>query len=266
MATDQRSVPLEQLRVADAHELFAEMRESCPMHWSSGIEEWPQEAGFWSIVRADDVHAISRDWETWSSEKGGFTAALTILPLELQQAMFIGMDPPKHDRLKTLFQKGFTPKRIAEHEPAIRAITTGVLDGLAGRETCDLVTDVAQPVVARVIGSFMGIPPEDDIVWAQLMATTLGAGDPDITPEGPQTVIEREVPEILRRCGELIAARRAVPTCPTAPCWGSPPCRHAQAPTACTRCRHRGRWSRWHRTWRYAARWRARWHCAPWRR
>ena len=220
MATDQRSVPLEQLRVADArhwqegppHELFAEMRESCPMHWSSGIEEWPQEAGFWSIVRADDVPALSRDWETWSSEKGGFTAALTILPLELQQAMFIGMDPPKHDRLKTLFQKGFTPKRIAEHEPAIRAITTGVLDGLAGRETCDLVTDVAQPVVARVIGSFMGIPPEDDIVWAQLMATTLGAGDPDITPEGPQTVIEREVPEIFRRCGELIAARRAVPT------------------------------------------------------
>ena len=67
-------------------------------------------------------------------------------------------------------------------------------------------------MVARVIGSFMGIPPEDDIVWAQLMATTLGAGDPDITPEGPQTVIEREVPEIFRRCGELIAARRAVPT------------------------------------------------------
>ena len=34
--------------------------------------------------------------------------------------MFIGMDPPKHDRLKALFQRGFTPKRIAEHEDAIR--------------------------------------------------------------------------------------------------------------------------------------------------
>ena len=33
-------------------------------------------------------------------------------------------DPPKHDRLKTLFQRGFTPRRIAEHEDAIRAITT----------------------------------------------------------------------------------------------------------------------------------------------
>ena len=33
------------------------------------------------------------------------------------------MDPPKHDRLKALFQRGFTPKRIADHEDAIRAIT-----------------------------------------------------------------------------------------------------------------------------------------------
>ena len=32
------------------------------------------------------------------------------------RAMFIGMDPPKHDRLKALFQRGFTPKRIADHE------------------------------------------------------------------------------------------------------------------------------------------------------
>ena len=88
------------------------------------------------------------------------------MPLELITAMFIGMDPPKHDRLKMLFQRGFTPKRIAEHEDEIRAITVNVLDGLAGRDECDLVTDVAQPVVSRVIGSFMGIPPEDDAIWA----------------------------------------------------------------------------------------------------
>ncbi len=134
------------------------------------------------------------------------------MPLELITSMFIGMDPPKHDRLKMLFQRGFTPKRIAEHEDAIRAITVNVLDGLAGRDECDLVTDVAQPVVSRVIGSFMGLPPEDDAIWADLMNKTLGAGDPDINPEGTQTVMERDVPEIFRRCSELIASRRANPT------------------------------------------------------
>jgi cholest-4-en-3-one 26-monooxygenase len=126
--------------------------------------------------------------------------------------MFIGMDPPKHDRLKALFQRGFTPKRIADHEDEIRAIAAAVFDRLEGRETADLVTDVAQPVVARVIGSFMGIPPEDDDVWARLMNTTLGAGDPDITPEGPEVVMQRDVPEIFRRCGELITERRERPT------------------------------------------------------
>jgi cytochrome P450 len=134
------------------------------------------------------------------------------MPLELIQAMFIGMDPPKHDRLKALFQRGFTPKRIADHEDEIRAITVGMFERLEGRDTCDLVTDVAQPVVSRVIGSFMGIPPEDDEVWARLMNSALGAGDPDITPEGTEVVMQRDVPEIFRRCNELIEERRARPT------------------------------------------------------
>ena len=133
------------------------------------------------------------------------------MPLELIQAMFIGMDPPKHDRLKALFQRGFTPKRIAEHEDAIREITIDVLDRLEGRETCDLVTDVAQPVVSRVIGSFMGIPPEDDDVWARLMNNTLGAGDRE-GPEGTELIMQEDVPEIFERCRKLIAERRENPT------------------------------------------------------
>jgi cholest-4-en-3-one 26-monooxygenase len=194
------------------YELFARLRSERPIHWTTHIPDFPREAGYWSVTTADDVYTVSRDWETYSSELGGITALTdSVLPLELTRAMFIGMDPPKHDRLKALFQKGFTPKRIAEHEDEIRAITIGVLDGLAGRETCDLVIDVAQPVVSRVIGSFMGIPPEDDAIWARLMNTTLGAGDPDVNPEGPETVMARDVPEIFERCRALIAERRTHP-------------------------------------------------------
>jgi cytochrome P450 len=194
------------------HELFKKMRAKCPVHWTSEITEYPEEDGYWSITRADDVREISLDWETYSSANGITALTNAIMPVELISAMFIGMDPPKHDRLKQLFQRGFTPKRIAEHEDAIRAITIGVLDRLDGRETCDLVTDVAQPVVSRVIGSFMGIPPEDDEIWARLMNNTLGAGDPDLNPEGVQSVMERDVPEIFARCGQLIAERRERPT------------------------------------------------------
>src|SRR6516162_7840208 len=163
-------------------EAFKRMRGECPIHWTDSFEDFPEEAGFWSVTTADDIHSVSRDWQAYSSERGGVVAAAAGFPIELARAMFIGMDPPKHDRIKALFQAGFTPKRIAAHEDAIRAIVLDVLEPLQGREECELVNDVAQPVVSRVIGSFMGIPKEDDTVWANLMNATLGAGDIDLNP------------------------------------------------------------------------------------
>jgi cytochrome P450 len=194
------------------HELFREMRGQCPIHWTKGVTEFPKAPGFWSVTTADDIHTVSRDWKTYSSERDGVTAVSVIFPLELVQAMFIGMDPPKHDRLKALFQAGFTPKRIADHEDEIRTIVVNVLDRLEGRDGCELVNEVAQPVVSRVIGSFMGIPEEDDAVWANLMNSALGAGDRTYDQAGAAAIVERDVPEIFERCGKLIAERRERPT------------------------------------------------------
>jgi cytochrome P450 len=195
-------------------ELFKRMRSECPVHWTSEVSELPQAKGFWSVTRADDVHAVSRDWETYSSERGGVVVIDEVFPLELAQAMFIGMDPPKHDRLKALFQAGFTPKRIAAHEDEIRKIVTGVLDRLEGRESCDLVTEVAQPAVSRVIGSFMGIPEEDDAAWAELMNMALAANDPDYSPsvDDVEETIQAAIQQVFARCGAMIAERRENPT------------------------------------------------------
>ncbi|HEY4810589.1 MAG TPA: cytochrome P450 [Solirubrobacteraceae bacterium] len=192
------------------HETFKQLRSGCPIHWTESFEDFPDEAGFWSVTTADDIHTVSRDWRTYSSEQG-ITAA-GVLPIELVRSMFIGMDPPKHDRLKALFQAGFTPRRIAAHEDLIRAIVVKVLDRLADRESCDLVNDVAQPVVARVIGSFMGIAEEDDEIWARLMNSTLGAGDPDVNPDGIDGALQKDIPEVFERCAKLIAERREHPT------------------------------------------------------
>jgi cytochrome P450 len=209
---------LEQIAVADRenwadgppHADFRRLRRECPVHWGE-INDFPEEEGFWSVTKADDVRTVSLDWETFSSATG-ITGLRYQFPLELVQAMFIGMDPPKHDRLKMLFQRGFTPKRIAQHEDAIRAIAAHVLDGVAERGGCDLVTDVAQPVVSRVIGSFMGIPEEDDAAWATLMNTTLGLGDPDLNPEGIEGILQNDIPAIYERCRAMIEERRREPT------------------------------------------------------
>ena len=202
---------LELWRDGPPHGLFRRLRSECPVHWSARIPDYPDEHGYWSVTRSEDIHAVSRDWQTFSSEVGGITS-VGVFPLKLIRSMFIGMDPPRHDRLKMLFQRGFTPRRIADHEPAITSIVAGVLDRLDGRERCDLVTEVAQPVVSRVIGSFMGVPPEDDADWARLMNAALAVGDPDMSPRGVDTLLEDSIPELFARCRQLIAARRERPT------------------------------------------------------
>src|SRR5215212_666225 len=102
MAAHTDDVPLDAVLVATResfqdgppHALFERLRSQCPVHFSKGIPEFPDEAGFWSVTTADDVHAVSRDWRTYSSERGGITAVTdSIIPLPLIQAMFIGMDP-----------------------------------------------------------------------------------------------------------------------------------------------------------------------------
>jgi cholest-4-en-3-one 26-monooxygenase len=217
---DINEIPLDQVVVGEREQwkegppyaLFKRMRNECPVHWSPYLPEFPGEAGFHSITRWDDIREVSMDWQTYSSEVGGITAITdSIMPLEMQRGMFIAQDPPKHDRLKALFQRGFTPKRIAEHEERIRQIVRDRLDALDTTKEINLVDEFAQPVVARVIGSFMGTDPEDDVIWARLMNATLGGGDPDLNPDGPETLMQNEIPEIFERCQKLIDARRAEP-------------------------------------------------------
>ncbi len=219
--SDETSAPLDEIVVFDEadwedgppNEMFRRMRTGCPVHWTPNMPDYPDEEGYWSVTTADGVSEVSHNWQTYSSELGGITATTNvILPLDLMRSMFIAMDPPKHDRIKALFQRGFTPRRIGEHEDEIRGITRDVLDRLEGRETCDLVDDVAQPVVARVIAGFMGLPPGDDVIWASLMNTILGANDPNVNPDGVQSVMERDLPEVFERCQRLIAERRENPT------------------------------------------------------
>ena len=87
------------------------------------------------------------------------------------------------------------------------------MDGLDGRETCDLVTDVAQPVVARVIGSFMGLDPEDDKPWADAINTLLGLRRPGPQPRRAcEQIVTEHLPPMYEKCMALVADRRANPT------------------------------------------------------
>src|SRR3954471_8130796 len=68
------------------HELFKQLRGSCPVHFSKGLTEYPDEAGYWSVPTADDVNTASREWETYSSATGITAVTEGVIPLPLIQA------------------------------------------------------------------------------------------------------------------------------------------------------------------------------------
>jgi cytochrome P450 len=191
------------------HEIFTRLRSEAPVHWSP-LSEYPEEAGFWSLTRAEDLRAASLDWETFSSYVGGIMVLDDFgIPLEGQQQQMISMDPPRHDRIKALFQRGFTPRRIAEHTEKVRAIVNDKLDLVCERGECDLVTDLAGPVVSRVIGMLIGSDPADDQRHLEETNMVLGFGDDDLRPTEAAVIemMSRNWDETMQIVGE----RRANP-------------------------------------------------------
>jgi cytochrome P450 len=68
------------------------------------------------------------------------------------------MDPPEHDRLRTLVRQVFTRRAIAGLETLVADVITSYLDGLRGKDSFDLVADFAALFPVEVISSMLGIP------------------------------------------------------------------------------------------------------------
>lgn len=191
-------------------EAFEYMQQMDGLHFSPQRNA-PGEGGFWSVVRFEDIFEVSRDFETFSSEKRGIFLLDDVgAPLDIQRLQMISMDPPRHSRLKKIVGSAFTPARIAQHEDAIRQIVTGVLDGVADKDEFDLVAEVARPVPARVIGSMLGTPPEDDEKLVHWTNVFTAFEDPEIRKQWDDT--QEVLEEIIEYCGHQMELRRQNPT------------------------------------------------------
>jgi cytochrome P450 len=151
------------------HQVFARLREMPGLHYSP-LAAFPQETGFFSVVRAEDIATVGRDHETYSSERSILVVDKLSWeqgvpdPIDLSANMLITQDPPRHDRLKALVQRAFTPKRALEHTERMREIINVVYDrALAAHPDgrVDLVQDVGIFVPSMVIGDMLGVPRED---------------------------------------------------------------------------------------------------------
>jgi cytochrome P450 len=76
--------------------------------------------------------------------------------------LLVGMDPPRHTRVRALVAKAFSPRTVERLEPRIREIVAGLLDEVGARGMpADLVPLLAGPLPIMVICELLGVPDAD---------------------------------------------------------------------------------------------------------
>jgi len=111
---------------------------------------------------------VLSDPERFSNERppGFFVPGAPEVSEEEQRAAqsgnLLGLDPPRHTRLRRMLTGEFTGRRMKRLEPRITQIVTEHLDAMekAGPPS-DLVTDFALPIPSLVICELLGVPYDD---------------------------------------------------------------------------------------------------------
>jgi cytochrome P450 len=172
----------------DPYDLYRRMRDEAPVSFN-------EQYGFWALFRYEDVARAHREWQTFSSAHGVDLATLA-KPPELVKMLnsMIMLDPPEHDRLRSLVSRVFTPRAVMALEPMVREVITGVLDQ-CDPEGFDVVVDFSGPFPVEVISRMLGVPAPDRQQirhWLDVMLHR-EPGEMDPTPEGAAAAIESVV-------------------------------------------------------------------------
>src|SRR5215510_5235417 len=128
------------------HDHFTWVREHAPVYWHEPTAVTPDGEGFWVMSRHEDAMAIMQDAATFSSDKGGGrVGGGTGLNDERQAGKFlIWTDDPRHKRLRSLVNKGFTNRAIHALEAELRRRTVALINALRENEPFDFVACVSR--------------------------------------------------------------------------------------------------------------------------
>jgi cytochrome P450 len=157
------------------HEAFAALREHDPVHWNPE----PDGPGFWAVTRYADIRAVHRDVGTFSSEIGG-TSLEDLEPeyIEVRKSM-LDMDPPRHDELRGLIARRFTPRAVGVWEEQVRKVTREVLDRALPMGEFDFVAEIASEIPMQVFAEILGVPQDERRVIIEIGDRLLGNADPE---------------------------------------------------------------------------------------
>ena len=215
---DPYSIPLDQINVAqpilfqkDKHwDYFERLRKEDPVHYCAESHAGP----YWSITKYKDILEVDTNHKVFSSAQG-----ITIGGLGGQRkknessfegfAMFIAMDPPKHDLQRATVTSVVSPPNLALLEGTIRQRAAAILDGLPINETFNWVDRVSIELTTQMLATLFDFPFEDRSKltrWSDIATTPPGVG---IVESGEQK--RAELLECLEYFTRLWNERAAAP-------------------------------------------------------
>ena len=166
---------------------FATLRREAPVSYWPAIEYegFSNGNGHWALTKLDDVFYASRHPDIFSSSPG-----ITINDQTPEIAEYFGsmivLDDPRHQRLRSIVSRAFTPKVVARIETSVRDRAHRLVTSLVSNHPdgeAELVSELAGPLPLQVICDMMGIPEEDHQRIFHWTNVILGFGDPDLTTD-----------------------------------------------------------------------------------
>jgi cytochrome P450 len=166
---------------------FATLRREKPISfWEIPSQpDYDPGAGHWALARYDDVHHVSRHPHLFSSAPS-ITFGDNIPELSEFFGSMIVMDDPRHQRLRNIVSRAFTPRVVARTEESVRMRARRLVDGMITKHpdgVGEIVAELAGPLPLQVICDMMGIPERDNDTVFHWTNVILGFGDPDLANE-----------------------------------------------------------------------------------
>lgn len=192
---------------ADPFERLARLRAETPV-----TETTP---GVFFVARREDVDAVFRDHDTFSSE---WLPPHLFEPdsVDPEEERPIGMmDPPRHTPVRKLLLHAFSQRAVAQADGVIESVCRDVVDRLGTR--AELMDEYARPIPARVILHMLGVPETDHERARRWVDAVTIAADPstlflegDDAPSHMFDDVRHDVRECNAYIDDQIEARRAM--------------------------------------------------------
>jgi cytochrome P450 len=178
------AVPLDQVDLTDLDAfarnegwaMFHTLRAADPVHWTP---EAPPNSGFWAVTRYQDVDAVDRDAETFTSTTYVNLEEVDDDLMDLRRSM-LETDGVRHRALRKLIQREFSQGPLTrKYEEFLRGLTTVTVDNALQKSEFDFVEKISADFPINVLVRLLDVPVSDTgmlINWGNEM---IGNTDPD---------------------------------------------------------------------------------------